>query len=230
MRKLPRFGLKANVLATAVLAFSGHSAHAASVTLDTLITGNGSFPDGGYLTATLEDFAVNTVRLTLDATHLASGRIKSWFLNSTKNPENFSFYFQPLSSIGVFNTALDSITADKNCCAPVPGKSGRFDIEIDFNTSGRLALNRFDHGDIAVFNIVGHGLTASDFMTTSSGGNPGKFLQAAHIVGTTNGDGVKVGAVEPPTPAPVPAPGAIWLLGSALLAGLNLFGRKQPRV
>ena len=177
--------------------------------LNSVFSGN---QPGGTLTATFEDVAVGTVKLTLQNDLVLQEYVSAWYFNFdlAKDPTGLNFSVDPLNTVSAtIQTGTNAFKADGD---------GKYDILFSFPTP---AVDRFDAGTPAlVYTITGSGITSSsfDFLSYPDGGS-GPFQTAAHVQGI-GPTGALSGWITTPLP-PV-------MLGGAMLMGL--VGLRRARV
>jgi hypothetical protein len=166
--------------------------------------------------ATLQDYGVNQVLLTIDNTGLTGTEFYSGLyfnLDPTLNPANL--VFSAPTKTGTFDTAGINLCAN----AYKSDGDGYFDIELAFATSGSDS-HRFGVGDAISYVISISGscpLSSASFNYVSwDGGGAGDFNAAGHLQGVAAG-GCSVSAWV--APIPEPASGALMLLCVGLWSG-----------
>jgi len=177
--------------------------------------------DPPWLTATIEDIAINTVRLTMKTEGLTNQEfVSEWYFNW-----NFDFSIPSAVDIGAGTTG------------PIPGPfwsedfynvggGATFDVLFDFpvpNNPSDPSEDRFEAGEIVILELMGTGLTASAFDVKDVSD---RFYTAAHVqgIGENAQFSGKIGAT-----VPIPEPGTFLLLGAGLasLFGIRRFELKK---
>jgi len=182
----------------------------ADVIFDVNTVFSGTSPTGTppWLTATFANSGIDEVTLTLEANDIGTQFVSEWFFNIDHAMiATFDISQDSGPTAGLMAWGINAFQADGD---------GLFDIEFNFATAANQ--NRFDNSDTAIFTITADGLTENSFLFASApGGGEGVWLSAAHIQGIGI-DGEDSGWVG----APVPIPGAVWLLGVGLIGVLGL--------
>ncbi len=178
---------------------------------------SGGTPSGPapWLTADFSDAGANTVLLTITA-NLTGGQFATE-TDFNVDPAKIAglSYIQSTGVLAtLFAPSEDAYKADGD---------GKYDIEIDFPTSG----TRFTGSDVATFTFTGSGITAGsfDFLSSPDGG-PGPFHAAAHIQGIPGGGEDSSWISESAVPEPV-----FYQLGGMLALGtlgIMRIRRKNP--
>ncbi|PTQ98830.1 putative secreted protein with PEP-CTERM sorting signal [Nitrosomonas nitrosa] len=210
------------------LGFSTTQAAVLTINLNTEFSG-GTPPAGAapWLTATFEDIALDTVRLTMSTSGLTGGE----FVDGSGANFGWGFNIDPLLSASALNftfvsgndanlisTGVDSFKADGD---------GFFDILFSWDPA---PSSRFAAGQTSVYNITGiAGLDALDFNFNSVNGVPGNgnWTSAAHVQNIgPNGESGWIGGLGRRPEQEIPEPGILLLLAAGL-AGLGLSRRRS---
>jgi hypothetical protein len=183
----------------------------------------------GTVVATLEDYAANVVKLTIDASAVTAPtglKIEGLYLNNA-NYTGLSFG-APLTSPPYDISDVGSVGLDSDEDNFKADGDGYFDHLLEFPTSGNI----FTAGESVTILLTGTGLDALDFQDVSVNGPPGKngFYAALRVIaidadGNTqvdnNGSGwfKSGGPDDAPEPGAVPEPAslALWGLGMGLI-------------
>ncbi|MGH8668529.1 MAG: PEP-CTERM sorting domain-containing protein [Burkholderiales bacterium] len=204
-----RKAVKALVLAAGM---SVAPAGIAALTFDLNYEFSGGATPSGSIMATFEDWATDTVRLTVDLGGLSGTEFVSGFYFNY-DPGTFPLSFTPVSGQAAASVSQCIGGTSCNAGAHKADGDGFFDLVLNFATSGS---DQFAADELSVYDIVGSGLTQSRFNLGSVGGAKGAFHAAAHVQAIgPQGDSGWVGAV-----GAIPEPEAYALL----LAGLGLLG------
>lgn len=170
---------------------------------DHLVTGD--TPNGySWATLTVSDNGPDNVLVRLD--HNATSTSGQFITQLWFNLDPFTPVAQqsktPSNKFGTFTASQDGV-----------GTAGiDFDLFQTFQTSNAGGgVNRLKPGEFVTFELVGSGLTASDFLSTSSGN--GEFLGMIHLQGIDGGGSAKISSV--------PEPATLGALGVGLAALLR---------
>src|SRR5260221_8298852 len=159
-----------------------------------------------WLSATFSASGADSVQLTLSASGLTGNEfVGQWYFNLNPSLNPASLAFAEIGSSGAF--AAPNVLTGAN--AFKPDWDGKYDIMVNFGTSGDNA-SRFSGGDSITFSITGiAGLTPSDFLfaNTPSAGHE-TLLAAANI--QTVGETVVIDT--PPSPSVPDAASTVMLL------------------
>jgi len=211
------------VLAVAgVLAFAASARADFSVGLDREFSG-ATAPEGAtpWLTATITDVATDTVRITLDATHLTDAEFVSiWDFNVAGAAGATGLSLNNYSDSDIASTTIsfgsDAYKADGD---------GYFDLSFSWGNG------QFTAGDSAWFEFTRSGLTADDFndLSLGSGNSPDGLVTAAHVqaIGPSNSQSGWITGTPTTTTTTeeAPIPGALMLAS----AGLGIVGFVRRR-
>jgi hypothetical protein len=200
-------------------------AHADTVTLNFQSIFSGSAPAGSgpWLTATFTDVSAGTVLLTVNASGLTANESvgELYFnLNPASSASMLVFSRDPAST----GPSAANTTISLGTNAFRADGDGYYDVLLDLPPPPGSQAARFTAGESLVYTITGiPTLSAACFLFLSQpgpGAGPGPQFAAAHIeqIGAAGASGW-AGAV---LAAPVPLPGAAWLL----ISGLALLGRR----
>lgn len=199
MNKL-RIGVAVAALALSVSAFSQTIVYNFTEVL------TGGTPTGGptYATLTVEDFGMDTVRMSLSHSGTALDPQFLGYLNLNIDP--YVGGYSGASSdptVAGFEFGLNSVT----------DAAGRYDMRVNFNKSN--SGDRFEPGETVSWTISGTSLTAQSFAALAPG-NQGQYA-LLHVQGIpgSNPDSSKIYAANP-----VPEPGTMIALGAGALAML----------
>jgi hypothetical protein len=190
-------------------------AKASTYELKNIFNGDKFDTGSNWLTADFQDTGTNMVMLTLTS-HLLD---PDYFIQ--KVAFNISPFIMPSSLL--FSTASISGTTltpshilngkDNACNLAGSGSQGKgFDVLLNFPNANK---NRFNNNDSITLIITGLGITADsfDFLNASGAANVGAHIALG---------GSRSSAVTNVNPSPVPIPGSVWILGSALLGMLGI--------
>jgi hypothetical protein len=227
------------VLATGLVLLLGADAKALSITR-VLDVHFGSDPAAGSVSITFDDSAgVDQVKITLDASGLASDEnVTEWYFNYSGDGGT-TFDATGLTASALSGSGSDAITeADLNANSFFSSQSeqadgdGNYNIMVDFNTSPPT----FDGGEVVMFTLSGVvGLTADDFdFFSDEGGGQGAYISAAKIQMTN--------CIDPADPkcdgddnegsdwlGAVPEPGPLALFSTSLIVAGALMRRPRAR-
>lgn len=203
-----------------VLAFAASARADFSVGLDREFSG-ATAPEGAtpWLTATITDVATDTVRITLEATHLTDAEFVSvWDFNVAGAAGATGLSLGDYSDSDIASTTIsfgsDAFKADGD---------GYFDLSFTWGNG------QFTAGDSAWFEFTRSGLTADDFndLSLGSGNSPDGLVTAAHVqgIGDTNSNSGWITGTPGSTTQEVPIPGALMLAS----AGLGIVGFVRRR-
>lgn len=188
---------------------------------------NPTLADGvNYAQVTIDDNTLNTLRFTITLTSPLTSIAGSNF-----GIQEFGFNVAGSPSIPLVDASSSNAqwtlpSSWEVRIAPPPNQLdgfGRFEVSVATTGQGRLGTLMFD--------LVGSGLSLSDFAELSSGNaGQGNHFFGAHITGFQAGDGVTSAyfAGSSPVPTAVPLPTSLPLL----FAGMGLMGwfsRRQSR-
>lgn len=194
----------------------------------------GTIGTTGFPTITFDDKgSAGSVEITIDLTNLlpTTAFTSDWWFNFSGDATQLTFanfIKDPANSF-----ADPTIETCNNCTSPSsfrPGGGGFFDVHLAFETS---ANERFNSGEVFIFDALLAGITADNFNLQSIAG-PGDTSNdfhcvATHVQGLTSGGGSDhLGAGDCTTGRPpqgIPEPGILLLVGSGLL-GLALLRRR----
>jgi hypothetical protein len=207
------------------------ASHAAVIThtFDTKVTDSTANASGAPTVAFDDAGGSGTVTMTIDLNPLSSAEFISTYW--------FNFSNAGTTALTISRTAGTGPTSSWISISPVSanaynsaGPNGLFDAMISFETSNTNGgERRFNYDELLTFTLTGAGITAADFdvMSAVGGGGSGSLLGQMHIQGIgANADGsVHVGPGDE-----VPEPGALSLLGLALLAVAGALRRRQATV
>jgi len=185
----------------------------------------GAEPDGPtpWLTAEITDTSLpaDTVRITMSASGLVESEfVGGWYFNWDFDAADLD----PTDGIAFLPTStapFGPITFDTDNLDAGGALGNGFDILFNFpQPSG----NRFEANEIAIYEFLGEGLSASSFNYKNTAGN---FYSAAHVQvidndDFPNADSGWIGATE--SISAIPEPGTILLLGAGLA---SLFGIRR---
>lgn len=207
-----------------VLAFAASARADFSVGLDREFSG-GTAPEASapWITATIADVAPDTVRLTLDATHLTGSEFVSvWSFNVAG--ANGATGWSSLSNLTASSDADIATTGiEYGDDAFKADGDGYFDIRFTWGNG------QFTAGENAWFEFTSSGLTADDFndLSLGSGNSPSGLVSAAHVqsIGQAGQSGWITGTPTTTVTNEAPIPGALMLAS----AGLGIVGFVRRR-
>jgi hypothetical protein len=205
----------------AILAATSVPANALTFNLDVEYSG-ATEPAGDppWLTAEITDVALNTVEISMSTSGLTDSEfVGGWYFNWDFDSDDLSsveFLVPPSTT----DPGALSITFNPNGLDADGTLGFGFDILFNFPESSD---DRFKANQLAVYEFIGEGLTASAFNFLNAAEN---FFSAAHVQGIANPDPFKtsgwIGATS--SSAAIPEPGTILLLGAGLA---GLFGARR---
>jgi hypothetical protein len=224
----------------AAMAVLPAASHAYTLTLDQLFGDATPSGYGGSLSVTIEDIALNTVKITIDAAGLtfpSEEKVMDLYLNASSDPSLFTYAYDAVNSTGPSaGQPIFQSTFNLNDGPPPQNDlkadgDGFYDLAFRWDTAASTPENLFEQGEKVIYTVTGTGVTAALFNLFSApgpgAGSAGPYLAAAHILGIAfdgeicqvqDGCSAYVGAV--------PLPAAAWLLAPAI-AGLAGFARRR---
>ena len=218
--------MKLRLLGLLLLIASGAFADIADFTLylDTEISG--STPPAGspaWVTATFQDISEG-VRLTINALNLTGGEFISAFYFNFNPAKNLNLITSTPVGAGTQTQVNEIKFQDGN--DQKAGGFGWFDFEVDFPPPPGNAPNKFTAGETFILDILGAGVTSTDFLNTS----PEGLYALAHVQGIETSGGTISAWITGDTnrnpPLHVPEPTSVVLLGTTLI-GLSYILRKR---
>ena len=230
MRRPFRF-LTITLLSLIAVGASSRPASALTMTIDNAF--NGPAPDGDapWATITLTDDGAGTVTLAVDGSLSGDDFLSNLYLNldpSYDAADLADVEFAYVSGVEADSIAIgiDDYQADGD---------GLYDVLIDFAND---AAGRFDGADSVIYMITcsacsGFGASSFEFLSAPNGGT-GPFFAAGHIQSTgAKGEDSTWVAADDATGGPglpVPEPGSLVLLGSAIFASALRWRKRASSV
>lgn len=208
-KRLAQLATVCLLMATAIAAPVMRTNAAVIYGFDYVITGTTPSGSSPWATLTIENYAANEVKFTLQANLQDSNEFITRLL---LNVDPFvSVSLVPGSVSG--GSTIDSVTASENGFNNAGG--GWFDLKIDFQTSGNILTDN----EWLSWRLQGTGLTESRFLAKSvqkQGQSLGTHYALLHVqgIGTGGQNSGKLGATV------IPEPATLLLFGMGLAAPL----------
>lgn len=200
--------------------------------LDIVLSGTAPAGPSPALTVKLEDYALNTVRITMDASNLRDAEFVSrWYFNVRPNiyPSDLSF------SLISNPTAMTLANIGKGTDGFKAGGDGLYDLIFDFPPPPGTFAGKFTAGETLIVDVSRPaGLAVADFHHPSAASGANSFhYSAAHVQGIGSGSAwLGADSVDNITPVPEVANSA-WIVGFAVFAAIALrrgFARANARL
>jgi len=173
---------------------------ATTITYTDFVKFSGSGSGTPDVTATIEDFGANTVKITMFGPGLlSSDKITEWYFNVTLPGLTSGDFTNIGAQTGGVAVAYDDNKADGD---------GKYDILFTFPTSG----DTFIGTDQSVWQVTKNELDALDFADLAfPAGGLGPYYSAVKL------GNAYWGTETNPAPEPIPEPGMLVLLSAGLL-------------